>query len=158
MATDTHRGFASLLDDLLSEEAERADAAPGPLSLDYLAVADELHSGRISFSDRRAQAEYEAQQPLRPAGGGGGERTLMREEALSTDPGEIARELGLAGGRRPGDLDRLRRDFAFSNHPDRVPAHRRAAAMIRMQVANMLIDEAKRDSLSRRGRAAKATG
>lgn len=35
----------------------------------------------------------------------------------------------------------MRRDFAFHNHPE----HLRARAIIRMQVANMLIDEAKRD-------------
>jgi hypothetical protein len=28
------------------------------------------------------------------------------------------------------------------NHPDRVPPHLRQRAMIRMQIANMLIDEA----------------
>jgi hypothetical protein len=38
----------------------------------------------------------------------------------------------------------LRRTFALKNHPDRMPPEQRERAMIRMQVANRLIDEAKR--------------
>ncbi len=45
---------------------------------------------------------------------------------------------------------RKRRAFAFKNHPDRVAPHLRQRAMVRMQVANMLIDEAKK--ATRRGR------
>ena len=42
----------------------------------------------------------------------------------------------------------MRRSFAFANHPDRVAPHLRQRAMIRMQVANMLIDEAKRRAVA----------
>ena len=41
-------------------------------------------------------------------------------------------------------MARIRRDFAFKNHPDRVAPHLRQHAMVRMQVANMLIDDARR--------------
>jgi hypothetical protein len=42
------------------------------------------------------------------------------------------------------ELGARRRAFAFKNHPDRVAPHLRQRAMVRMQVANMLIDEAKK--------------
>ena len=145
MAGGANRDFASFLDELISEEAE--EAAARTVSLDYLSVADELHSGRINFSDRRAQAEYEANQKARKPQVSGAVKP-EEEKVPSTDPDEIARELGLSGSAQPENLDRLRRDFAFSNHPDRVPSHLRAVAMIRMQLANMLIDEAKRSRVT----------
>ncbi|EKF42762.1 hypothetical protein NA8A_08844 [Nitratireductor indicus C115] len=145
MAGGANRDFASFLDELISEEAE--EAAARTVSLDYLSVADELHSGRINFSDRRAQAEYEANQKARKPQVSGAAKP-EEEKVPSTDPDEIARELGLSGTAQPENLDRLRRDFAFSNHPDRVPSHLRAVAMIRMQLANMLIDEAKRSRVT----------
>ena len=42
-----------------------------------------------------------------------------------------------------------RRAFAFKNHPDRVAPHLRQRAMVRMQVANMLIDEAEQKAARR---------
>ncbi|MCV0397086.1 MAG: hypothetical protein K5872_21905 [Rhizobiaceae bacterium] len=73
--------------------------------------------------------------------------TLSRVEIArppSLDPGDIARELGLDQPRSgPRDYDRLRREFAFANHPDRVGESMREHAKIRMQIANRLIDEAK---------------
>lgn len=65
------------------------------------------------------------------------------EEPPSTEPGDVAASLGLLPGWSDRDFDRARRDFAKLNHPDRVPEHHRAAAMVRMQVANRMIDEAK---------------
>ncbi|SEB34980.1 hypothetical protein SAMN05216452_0171 [Nitratireductor aquibiodomus] len=155
MAIGRRRDFAALLDELISEDIEHAGGASASLnSLDYLSVAEELHSGRINFTDRRAQVEYgehQTPEPAKPV-----EPEVMAAEPppappLTTDPDEIARELGLGGTIEPRLLDRLRRDFAFRNHPDRVPAHLRANAMMRMQVANMLIDEAKRGRFRPRG-------
>lgn len=117
-------------------------------------MADELHSGRIRVSGEAVAAEY------REAGADmAAEFAALLEQARAAladehpspqevlppvDPEAIAAELGL--DRPAGDLDlsRLRRSFAFANHPDRVPPHLRQRAMIRMQVANMLIDEAQR--------------
>jgi len=61
----------------------------------------------------------------------------------ATDAMSIARELGITGREKPDVLDRMRRDFAFANHPDRVAADLRDNAIVRMQIANRLIDEAK---------------
>ncbi|EKF19670.1 hypothetical protein [Nitratireductor pacificus] len=156
MATGARRDFAALLDELLRDEAEAAEVVGPPRSLDYLSVADELHSGRINFTDKRAEAEYRAHQAApRPEPPRTQKQAKPTVKPPSTDPDEIAAELGLtgdAGTAEPKKLDRLRRDFAFRNHPDRVPAHLRAHAMIRMQVANMLIDEAKRRPLTKPGR------
>ena len=134
---------------------------PGPrptIPFDYLAVADELHSGRIKVSDENAASEYreageaieaelealldevgveEAAQP-----GAGPEKTP------SIEPDAIALELGLADA-APADFGRLRRAFALKNHPDRVAPQMRQLALTRMQVANGLIDEAKRRALAK---------
>lgn len=71
-------------------------------------------------------------------------RLAEEEPPPETTPEAIARELALGRIRHPRDLDRLRRDFAFRNHPDRVRPEWRERAMIRMQIANRMIDEAKR--------------
>ena len=149
-AESIHRDFASMLDELLDEESSRR-AWSGLLgsNLDYLNVMDALHSGRIVISDDKVAAGY------REASGGWASEDAPAEAPgmaapepahpeLSVDPAEIARELGLNRGKPTGDLDQLRRRFAFANHPDRVDPALRTVAMARMQVANMLIDEAKR--------------
>jgi hypothetical protein len=143
MGTETGRDFASLLDELIAESAaEEPPAARPQVAFDYLSVAEELHSGRIKVSADAAAAEYrltaaeEASQVLFAAIG---EPPLEDLPAISLDA--IERELGLADA-RPAELSRKRRSFAFKNHPDRVAPHLRQRAMVRMQVANMLIDEA----------------
>ena len=64
------------------------------------------------------------------------------------EPEAIALELGLEQA-TAADCGRLRRSFALLNHPDRVAPHLRERALTRMQVANRLIDEAKRRALAR---------
>lgn len=157
MRADPKRDFASLLDDLFvasrdeADRSEEADDAPmlrPSLNFDYLAVADELHSGRIKVSGVAAQAEYveagasiEAELAALLAEADVSEAA---EELPPVEPEAIAIELGLTPKSTMTDLGRLRRDFAFKNHPDRVAPHLRQRAMVRMQVANMLIDDAKR--------------
>lgn len=136
MTKGVWRSFSSVLNELMGDREREPDRAH-LISIDYLSVAEELHSGRINISEEIVETAYETF----------GQNTAQGQNSLpepSVDPDDIARELGLPGWARPRELDRLRRDFAFRNHPDRVPEHLRARAMIRMQVANMLIDEAKR--------------
>jgi hypothetical protein len=159
MASAKNGDFARLLDDLFQAaaipegEAEEDRVAGGPaIPFDYLSVADELHSGRIRVSGEEASAEYRSaaatiEEALR-------EIELRRAEIVppplqpepwpSIEPKDIARELKLETLKRPAELAQARRAFAFDNHPDRVAAHLRDHAIIRMQVANMLIDEALR--------------
>lgn len=150
MGTGTNRDFASLLDDLIVA-SELGDIAPAPtIPFDYLAVADELHSGRIRVAGETAAAEYRESgadlsdefvsllDMVKPA-----PEVVVEPPAPSIDPDEIAAELGIAEA-QPGDLAKMRRIFALNNHPDRVAPHLRQRAMVRMQLANMMIDDAKR--------------
>lgn len=163
-AERTHQGFASVLDELLKDEAaRRAWSGTTDSGLDYLAVVDALHSGRIVISDDGAAAGYRevaegwtseraakpAAAPADSAAPASPAPTAPVAPPPSTDPASIARELGLKDGRFKGDLDALRRRFAFANHPDRVDPSLRVVAMARMQIANMLIDDAKRRALRR---------
>jgi hypothetical protein len=130
-----------------------AGAKPS-IPFDYLSVVEELHSGRIKVSGDALAAEYREtgvdmaaefaalleQARLALAD----ERPAPTEKLPPIDPESIAAELGLDRPSTDAELGRLRRSFAFDNHPDRVAQHLRPRAIIRMQIANMLIDEARR--------------
>jgi hypothetical protein len=155
MATNTNRDFASLLDDLMVATGtdEGTVAASHPVSFDYLAVADELYSG-LKVSDDTVEAGYretganiEAEFSALLAEADLGVTLDAPAAELPIEPEAIAVELGLSSAMAPVDFSRLRRNFAFKNHPDRVAPHLRQRAMVRMQVANMLIDDAKRRAL-----------
>lgn len=131
------------------------DAGARPsIPFDYLSVADELHSGRIKVSAteyREAGADLATEfaalldhAKLALAG----EEPKPEEKLPPIDPESISVELGLDQPKQIADFSRMRRSFAFANHPDRVAPHLRQRAMIRMQVANMLIDEAKRRAVA----------
>jgi hypothetical protein len=72
----------------------------------------------------------------------GEEPTAPLLERLDCDPEAVARELSLAKAMTARELERIRRDFALANHPDRVVAAQRDLATRRMSLANMLIDQA----------------
>lgn len=71
---------------------------------------------------------------------------------LPVEPDAILKELRLDRAKGVDEFARIRRTFAFANHPDRVPAHMRDRAITRMQIANMLIDEARQRALKGAGR------
>jgi hypothetical protein len=142
-----------LLDDLFVAAQKPAETASRPtIPFDYLAVADELHSGRIKVSDEAVASEYKqvdrATETDKLLGEVDVEKIAEPEELPSVEPHAIASELGLADA-VPADFGRLRRTFALKNHPDRVAPHLRQVALKRMQVANGLIDEAKRRALAK---------
>ena len=131
------------------------------IPFDYLAVAEELHSGRIKVSTADAAAEYRTAGESLEAelkvllheirldeAASEGQAEEITAETLPIEPEAIAVELGLEGADLAA-LGRLRRVFALRNHPDRVPQHLRQRALQRMQVANRLIDEAKRRALAK---------
>jgi hypothetical protein len=145
---------------LATEPVDEAGHRPS-IPFDYLAVAEELHSGRIKVSSGTLDAEYGAHGEadadlvaefsafLDQAQSFAAEGTRQPEEKLPPiDPEAIAAELGLGRAGAAVDFGHLRRSFAFSNHPDRVAPHLRQRAMVRMQIANTLIDEAKRKALA----------
>jgi len=141
--------FTELLDDLLAASAEadeaRGDAAAPSLRVDMLAQIERLQAHSRPLFAERAMKEYGDN-----AGGGGKapdpapELQPALEDLFFLDPQSIARELGLEGMSKAGDFDRARRGFALRYHPDRMPEEMRERAALRMQIANMLIDEAKR--------------
>jgi hypothetical protein len=159
IGTRSNGDFASLLDDLLLEHQEE-DQHLAPrvgIPFDYLSVADELHSGRIKVSESVAGAEYRRSGEGFEAGFGallGDAAAPAASPEVETDdfapvePEALARELGL-GTVGAADLGRLRRNFALKNHPDRVAPHLRQRALARMQMANRLIDEAKRRAIAK---------
>jgi hypothetical protein len=146
--------FASLLDELIAAApADEADIVRPHPSVDYLSVADELHSGRIKVSADAVAAEYRLADSAAEAASEALFAAVAEplvDELPSIEPEAISRELGLSATVPSAELGAKRRAFAFKNHPDRVAPHLRQRAMVRMQVANMLIDEAKK--VSRRAR------
>lgn len=143
-AAGAQRDFASLLDDLLIDEAARRASQSRPATaLDFLSVIDDLGRGLV-VSDQAATAGYREHADERKAEAAALPPPAPPLPQPSIDPDDIARELGLSGRKKAEELDAIRRRFALANHPDRVPAELRGVSMVRMQVANMLIDEAKR--------------
>jgi hypothetical protein len=151
MRADGKRDFASLLDDLIAESLSEPEQPGRPtIPFDYLAVAEELHSGRIRVWPDVAAAGYreaDATAAPRPAAPDAEE---VEQPLPPIEPEAIWNELGLAESVGAEELGRKRRVFAFKNHPDRVAPHLRQRAMVRMQVANMLIDEVERRAKRRK--------
>jgi hypothetical protein len=147
MRPEGTRDFASMLDELIAElplEVEESAARPN-IPFDYVSVAEELHSGRIRVSTDAVAAEYRDVEAATESLFAAAEAARAAEALPSIEPAEIARELGLDSRVVPfEELGRKRRAFAFDNHPDRVEPHLRDRAMVRMQVANTLIDDAER--------------
>jgi hypothetical protein len=141
-----NQDFAKLLDELIAARDQPESSAAPSIPFDYLAVAEELHSGRIRVAEDAVAAEYRDAFGEEPVGASA--EPPVPDLPIATDPQEIAAELGLEKA-RPADLTRIRRRFAFANHPDRVAPHLRERAMQRMKVANMLIDEACKRTIRR---------
>ncbi|OYR19898.1 hypothetical protein [Brucella thiophenivorans] len=70
------------------------------------------------------------------------ERLELSKRMESQSAADIRLELGLRFGMNRTELARLRRNFAASNHPDRLPQEFRLAAEQRMKTANALLDSA----------------
>ncbi len=142
MGTFTTKDFASLLDEVIAagEPAEQTSAARPSIPFDFFHSPDDL-SLAVPVNDPAAAAEY-----LFAAADNFSiliDTPPLSPELPSVTPFDIAQELRLSGREKADALDRIRRDFAFANHPDRVSADLRDRAMIRMQIANQMIDEAK---------------
>lgn len=63
-----------------------------------------------------------------------------RRATQPADLQTVSDELCITAQMTASDLNRLRRDFALANHPDRTAADDRDNATRRMMIANMLID------------------
>src|SRR5258705_5796313 len=124
----------------------------------FHAVLDQIHRQQDARSDTISH------RPVTPAGGwaypaeevgpassvAAAAEMYIDAEASATTPKEaprsveeaVALELQLSDDLEPASLERIRRTFAYRNHPDRVgPAHK-LHALQRMTAANVLIDQA----------------
>ena len=155
MGAKAELDFASLLDDLIAASNETAPAeeesflASPALRVDLLDQLERLQSENLALFPDRAMRAYgdaaEGGEAKRPAGGDAPAHLQPAlEDLFFLDPKSIAKELGISPKTSPEDLDRARRAFAMRYHPDRVPEELRERAALRMQIANVLIDEAKR--------------
>lgn len=138
------RDFGSMLDELIAAEETARLAAARVGGVDFLAAMDELQARGVTIGDRTATdlyGEVTADRAAEPAAA-----RAPRVPLPSLDPADIGRELGIATLREVAALDAARRKFAFANHPDRVSPELRDRAEQRMRVANMLVDEAKRNA------------
>ncbi|MEO3387444.1 hypothetical protein [Mesorhizobium sp. CAU 1741] len=146
--------FTSLLDELMEatrQAEERESAGPAPsLQVDMLAQIERLQAENVALFPDRVMREYgshaeeQAARAQKPSVEMPGELQPALEDLFFLDPDTISRELGIKAKSKPEELDKARRSFAMRYHPDRVPEEFRARAAMRMQIANMLIDEAKR--------------
>ncbi|MGE0850227.1 MAG: hypothetical protein AB7O44_11495 [Hyphomicrobiaceae bacterium] len=126
--------FDAVLDQLLERE-------PPPA-----AAAFRAHSG-AAFDPTYAAA------PASPGSAGDAASTLYEDADLAGVGAEVAepprsiedavaRELRLSNDLEPAELERIRRRFAYRNHPDRVAPGFKGQALERMTIANVLIDQA----------------
>lgn len=145
------RDFASFLDEIVEPAMKTAIrngtlAGEGPASpsipFGFVGAGAPGPSGDSRVEMAAAYLDLDAEWAGKKAGG---------ETLPETAPDAIARELALHRIAEVKSLDRLRREFAFRNHPDRVRPEWRDRAMARMQIANRLIDEAKQRLAGRRG-------
>lgn len=140
MAQGNTTDFATLLDELIAERGDGEATMARTARFDHLSVADQL-AGVVGIAEDAAIASYlDVEREL--------DEILadvpIEEPMPPTDQPSIAAELALTPRMGSDELDRIRREFALRNHPDRVSEARRDGAIVRMQIANMLIDEAKR--------------
>jgi hypothetical protein len=131
------------------EEAESARPASGPpMSSEFLRVIDHMAGKVRSYVSTHLLSRLYAESTVRPSPANDPQPPSPPPPPKS-DHDAVMEELHLTAGLSAGDLVRLRREFAKSNHPDRVPSPAREAATRRMTIANCIIDEALRSKKPR---------
>jgi hypothetical protein len=141
MSALSNSDFAQLLDELMRVEQEPSPGVRASIPFDFLmetirAEVPSAHGAAADYFDALSALDEVSV------------TALDEVELPSIEPEAVADELRLCEATEARDLDQLRREFAFRNHPDRVGPELRDRAMIRMQIANRLIDEAKRRALA----------
>lgn len=68
------------------------------------------------------------------------DKSKLSRVGKTADPRSVAAELRITAQMSLSDLNRLRREYALANHPDRAGSADRENATRRMMMANMLID------------------
>ncbi len=138
--------FQSVLERMKEEDAGDAEPATlhvrglntgfvvGSPGLEDASVTRETVSGLRNAYFDFALPENAPEKPASPP--------VMPARLARIAPEEIAADLALSDRETLVSLNRKRRIFAAANHPDQVDEQWRDKANIRMQIANLLIDEA----------------
>lgn len=130
--------FASLLDARARAAPGSEPSAPSPRRAGPVyTVGNDLDSSREPPNAADALAQLYADEGAHAA----------TSSSLACDREAIARELGLTPTLGAKDLERIRREFALANHPDRAAPAARDLATTRMTIANTLIDQALHDRM-----------
>ena len=134
-----HEDFSSLLDARARAAAGSEPGAPSPRRAGPVyAVGGDLEGGSgscQSLDATDALARLYADESAHAA----------TSPSFACDREAIAGELGLTPALGAKDLERIRREFALANHPDRAAPAARDLATRRMTIANTLIDQALQD-------------
>lgn len=130
---------------LREEDAEPSQRASGPpLSSEFLRVIDHMAGKVRSYVSAHLLSRLYAENSVRSAASDPQPQPPPPPPRPKSDHDAVMEELHLTPGLSAADLVRLRREFAKSNHPDRVPSPAREVATRRMTIANCIIDEALR--------------
>jgi hypothetical protein len=145
-ATASARGDFTEILETLERTSDDAAATAAKMSdqqlrdiLDRMPEFSEDHSYIPSQILAKIYADARAQRPSPPE---------PLPEPPKSDDEIVADELQLKPELSVDDLLRIRREYALTNHPDRVAASLREQATRRMTIANMLIDQAVRQKKS----------
>jgi len=151
MSAFTPSEFASLLDDMIAKAGKNETPAPRPsMPFGYVGPSEAVEELWASVPEDFVASLYQETGTRQSFDETPGIQTPEPEAPLPpADPESIAAELGISHARRQRDFDRIRREFALANHPDRVEPRLRENALQRMQIANMLIDQAKQKASRR---------
>ncbi len=128
--------FAAILEQGLSRRQGLREACPRLHRAARLAMElPEQAAPPPSASPRAAAARYAEHAAAMPA-------QPERAACAAAAAIDVAAELRIAGARTRRELERLRRRYAWHHHPDRAGPEQRERALLRLQIANSLIDAA----------------
>lgn len=132
--------FQVMLDQLLGHEQPAGTARfppPSTPAFDPTYAAPPAAPGSFggAAAELYADAETESDSPIEDLA------VLLVELPTSVEEA-VAQELRLSDVLQPAELERVRRRFAYRNHPDRVAPALKSQALERMTIANVLIDQA----------------
>ena len=131
------------------EEAESARPASGPpTSSEFLRAIDHMAGKVRSYVSTHLLSRLYAENTVRSAPANDPQPPPPPRPPKS-DHDAVMEELHLTPSLTAEELVRLRREFAKSNHPDRVDSPVRDVATRRMTIANCIIDDALRSKKPR---------
>lgn len=140
---------AAMADEDGTPQASRHAATPFA-GADIMQAIDRMAGKVRSYISAGLLARLYSDVSLRPPHNDAAEPELPPPLPPKSEHEQVVDELHLTPNLTLSDLKLIRRKFAKTNHPDRVPPAVREQATRRMTIANSLIDEALRGIKARR--------